>query len=311
MGAGHAHDGLPADPGAFPRHRRTLAAVLAITLANFAAQVVGAVWSGSLALIADAGHQLTDVMGLGLALTAAHLVRRPGSHRRTWGFRRAEVLSAAVQAIVLTAVAVYVIGEGIRRLVQPPEVSAGPMLVFGVVGLLGNGVAIGLLVRSRTDNLNLRAAFLEVVNDALGSVAVIVAAVLIATTGWLRADAVVSLVVGALILPRAVRILSEAGAVLLESTPRGLDLADVRAHLMRARHVHDVHDLHASQIATGLPVLSAHIVVDQSCFTDGDLPALLDDLQRCVADHFPVSVEHSTFQFEPATHGDHEPARHH
>ena len=214
-----------------------------------------------------------------------------------------------MQAIVLTAVAVYVIIEGVRRLLDPPEVTR-PMIIFGVVGLVGNLIAIAMLTRSRDANLNLRAAFLEVVNDALGSVAVIVAAIVIATTGWLRADAVVSLLVGALILPRAVLLLRDAGAVLLESTPKGLDLAEVRRHLMETPHVRDVHDLHASQIATGLPVLSAHIVVDEVCFNDGHLPRLLDHLQRCVADHFPISIEHSTFQFEPVDHGAHEPARH-
>jgi cobalt-zinc-cadmium efflux system protein len=207
-------------------------------------------------------------------------------------------------------VAVYVLVEGIRRLLEPPPVASGAMLAFGVVGLLGNAVAIALLTRSRSANLNLRAAFLEVINDALGSVAVIVAAVVIATTGWLRADAVVSLLVGLLILPRALALLREAAAVLLESTPRGLDLVEVRQHLLQTPHVHDVHDLHASQIATGLPVLSAHVVVDDSCFHDGHLPAMLDAVQHCVADHFPVSIEHSTFQFEPLSHVAHESATH-
>jgi cobalt-zinc-cadmium efflux system protein len=184
------------------------------------------------------------------------------------------------------------------------------MIIFGSLGLLGNLVGIALLLRDRTANLNLRAAFLEVLNDALGSVAVIVAALVIAMTGWLRADAVVSLIVGALILPRAVLVLRDAGLVLLEATPKGLDLDLVRQHLLETEHVHDVHDLHASQIATGLPVLSAHVVVDESCFSDGRLPGLLDVLQRCVADDFPISIEHSTFQFEPVSHQDHEPARH-
>ncbi|CAA9312370.1 MAG: Cobalt-zinc-cadmium resistance protein CzcD [uncultured Friedmanniella sp.] len=287
-----------------------LTLVLAVTAANFVAQVVGAALSGSLALVADAGHMLTDVMGLVLALVAAGLMTRAASTRRTWGFVRAEVLSAAAQALVLGGVAVYVLVEGIRRLLEPPPVASGTMLAFGLVGLIGNGVAIALLTRSRTANLNLRAAFLEVVNDALGSVAVIVAAVVITTTGWLRADAVVSLLVGLLILPRALLLLREAAAVLLESTPRGLDLAEVRSHLLQTPHVHDVHDLHASQIATGLPVLSAHVVVDDSCFHDGHLPSMLDAVQRCVADHFPVSIEHSTFQFEPLSHVEHEHATH-
>ncbi|GAA1433392.1 cation diffusion facilitator family transporter [Microlunatus lacustris] len=310
MGGSHGSHGHGHGPSGLGDHRRLLTLVLAITAANFVAQVVGAVVSGSLALLADAGHMLTDVMGLALALVAAGLMTRAASSRRTWGLVRAEVLSAAVQALVLSGVALYVLVEGIRRLFEPPPVASGAMLAFGIVGLVGNAVAIALLTRSRTANLNLRAAFLEVVNDALGSVAVIVAAVVIATTGWLRADAVVSLLVGLLILPRALLLLREAAAVLLESTPRGLDLAEVRQHLLETPHVHDVHDLHASQIATGLPVLSAHVVVDDSCFNDGHLPAMLDAVQRCVADHFPVSIEHSTFQFEPLSHVEHEHATH-
>jgi cobalt-zinc-cadmium efflux system protein len=307
---GVSHSRAPADGSGPNGHRRRLALVFAITCGNFVAQLVGAAVSGSLALIADAGHLLTDVMGLLIALVAAGLMTRSATQRRTWGYQRAEVLAAAGQAIILSAVAVYVIVEGIRRLLEPPEVSSEIMIIFGGLGLLGNLVGISLLSRDRTASLNLRAAFLEVLNDALGSVAVIVAAVVIAMTGWLRADAVVSLIVGALILPRAVLVLRDAGLVLLEATPKGLDLDLVRQHLLETEHVHDVHDLHASQIATGLPVLSAHVVVDESCFSDGRLPALLDVLQRCVADHFPISIEHSTFQFEPVSHQDHEPARH-
>ncbi len=305
MAAGHNHvDSVDLD------HRWRLRVVLAITTTNFVLQVIGAAITRSLALIADAGHMLTDVIGLSMALVAASLALRAASQRRTWGFKRAEVLAAAGQALILTAVACYVIVEGIRRLIHPPQVASTAMIVFGVVGLLVNVIAIAVLSSSRGANLNTRAAFLEVVNDALGSVAVIVAAVVIATTGWLRADAVVSLLVGWLILPRAVLILRDASAVLLESTPKGLDLDDVRRHLMETEHVHNVHDLHASQIATGLPVLSAHVVVDDTCFLDGHLPQLLDQLQRCVADHFPISIEHSTFQFEPLSHEVHEAPTH-
>jgi cobalt-zinc-cadmium efflux system protein len=141
-------------------------------------------------------------------------------------------------------------------------------------------------------------------------VAVLTAAVVIALTGWSRADAVVSVLIGALILPRTLRLLRETTEVLLESTPRGLDLDDVRAHLLGLDHVHAVHDLHASQIATGLPVLTAHVVVDDVCFQNGHAPQMLDQLQACLAQHFPVAVEHSTFQLEPAGHADHETHTH-
>lgn len=289
--------------------RRRLAVVLGITFAVLVAEVVGAAVSGSLALLADAGHVLADVAGLLIALIAATLAVRPATARRTWGYRRAEVLAATLQAAVLLAVGVFVLVEGVRRLLEPPEVGSTAMAVFGAVGLAGNVASLLVLTRGR-DNLNMRAAFLEVVNDALGSVAVLVAAVVIATTGWLRADAVVSILIGLLILPRTLRLLRETVEVLLEATPRGLDLDQVRQHLLELPHVHAVHDLHASQIATGLPVLTAHVVIDDSCFHDGHAPQMLDQLQACVAGHFPVAVEHSTFQLEPRSHAHHEAGAH-
>lgn len=305
MTGGHNHA-----PAAVPDavHTRRLAAVLAITATVLVVEVVGAVVSGSLALLADAGHMLTDVAGLAFALVAAVLAQRPATPQRTWGYRRAEVLAAAAQAAVLFAVGVFVLVEGFRRLLEPPGVAATAMLVFGLVGLAGNAFGIGLLARSRGSNLNMRAAFLEVVNDALGSAAVLAAALVIAVTGWLRADAVASILIGALILPRTWRLLRETVDVLLEATPKNLDLGEVRDHLLAVEHVHGVHDLHASQVATDLPVLTAHVVVDDSCFLDAHLPALLDQLQHCLAGHF--DVEHSTFQFERAGHSDHEHPTH-
>ena len=234
----------------------------------------------------------------------------PRHPAKTWGYRRAEVLAAAAQAAVLLAVGVFVLVEGVQRLIDPPEVASGAMVVFGIVGLLGNLVAIGVLAGAKGANLNMRAAFLEVVNDALGSAAVLVAAASIAWFGWQRADAVASLLIGGLILPRTWRLLRETVDVLLEATPKGLDLDDVRAHILSLPHVREVHDLHASQVATNLPVLSAHVVVDDGCFHDGHAPQILDQLQQCVASHHGVSVEHSTFQLEAAGHGDHEHPTH-
>jgi cobalt-zinc-cadmium efflux system protein len=305
MAHGHDHH-APAGQG----HQRRLALVLAITGAVLVAEVVGALLTGSLALLADAGHMLTDIFGLVMALLAAHLTTRPPTDQRTWGFQRAETLAAVAQAVLLLAVGAYVLVEAVRRLFEPSGVAATGMLVFGVVGLVGNSASIWILASSRTATLNLRAAFLEVLNDALGSVAVIVAAVIIATTGWTRADAIVSLLIGVLILPRTVGLLRDAAKVLLESTPAGLDLNDVRRHILEVPHIQDVHDLHASQIASGVPVLTAHVVVDDACFFDGHLPTLLDNLQSCVAEHFAVSVGHSTFQFEQAAHATHEAPSH-
>ena len=302
MGAGHGHQTLTDSA------KGRLTAVLGITGAVLVVEVVGAVVSGSLALLADAGHMLTDVAGLSLAVVAARLVGRPATAARTWGFQRAEVLAAAAQAAVLLAVGGYVIVEAVRRLVAAPEVASTAMIVFGSVGLVGNLVAIAILYGARHHSMNTRAAFLEVANDALGSVAVLVAAVVIALTGWDRADAVASLLIGALILPRTWKLLRESVDVLLESTPKDLDLAVVRAHVMRVKHVIAIHDLHASQLATNLPTFSAHVVVDDACFHDGHLKTLLDDIQSCLSGHF--DVEHSTIQFEAASHADHEPARH-
>ncbi|WP_019873137.1 cation diffusion facilitator family transporter [Sporichthya polymorpha] len=297
----HDHDHQASAP------KTVLASVLGVTLVVLIAEVVGALWSGSLALLADAGHMLTDAAGLSLALFAAVLMQRPPSDRLTWGYRRAEILAAAAQAAVLLAVASYILVEAVRRMFDPGEIESGVMVVFGVVGLLGNAVAIGLLARARRthgENLNTRAAMLEVINDALGSVAVLVAAAVIALTGWARADAVVSLLIGVLIVPRTWRILRQAVNILLEATPSDLDMTEVRRHLLELPHVQAVHDLHASTVGTGLPVLTVHLVVDDDCFHDGHLMTLLDEAQDRLAGVF--DVEHSTIQFEAASHSAHE-----
>jgi cobalt-zinc-cadmium efflux system protein len=306
---GHQH-GTVGTVGAVDTHRTRLAIALAISVTILVAQVVGAIWTGSLALLVDTAHVLTDTGGLAIALLAARLAARPATPRRTWGLRRTEVLAATAQASVLLAVGLYVLVEGVHRLVQPPEVASAEMIVFGVIGLIGNVAAVAVLAGSRGATFTTRAAFLEVVNDALGSLAVIIAAVVMTLTGWARADAVVALLIGALILPRTVSLLRDTVNVLLESTPRGLDLDAVRGHILALPHVRAVHDLHASQIATGLPVLTAHVVLDDDCFHDGHALDLLDQLQACVAKHFDVSVEHSTFQLEPRKHRDHEYSPH-
>ena len=301
-----AHDHAHAPPSG----RGRLAVALGITAAVLVAEVIGSIITGSLALLVDAAHMLTDAGGLAIALVAATLVNRPPTAKRTWGFGRAEVLGATAQAAILLGVGVFVIIEAVRRLFDPPEIAGPQLVIFGVIGLLGNVASIAVLASSRTRNLNLRAAFLEVLNDAVGSVAVIVAALVIVFTGFQLADAIAAILIGALILPRAVLLLRDTTNVLLESTPKGLDLDAVRGHLLGLDHVRSVHDLHVSQIATGLPVLTAHVVVDDECFYDGHAPRMLDDLQKCVAEHFDVQIEHSTFQLELAEHGKHEHPTH-
>lgn len=302
----HSHAGAPGES-----HHRRIAVALGITLMVFIVQVIGSILTGSLALLFDSAHVLTDAGGLAMALLAARLMVRPANSKRTWGFARAEVLAATAQAAVLLAVGLVVLVEGVQRLFHPTEIASQEMIVFGAIGLLGNIVSMFVLMGGRNKNFNMRAAFLEVVNDALGSVAVIVAAIIISTTGWMQADALVAMLIGALILPRTVKLLLETIHVLLESTPSGLDLDEVRKHIMELEHVRGVHDLHASQIATGLPILSAHVVVDEGCFHDGHAAKMLDALQHCVAGHFDVSVEHSTFQLEPVGHAEHEHGAHH
>ncbi len=305
MSGSHDHDHSSA---AAAGHKRPLAIVLAISSTVLIVEVVGAFVSGSLALLADAGHMLTDVAGLTLALIAATLITRPATPRRTWGYRRAEILAAAAQAAVLLAVGVFVLVEGVKRLIEPPTVAPGAMAVFGIVGLLGNAVSILLLSRIQGGNLNTRAAMLEVINDALGSIAVLIAAVIIALTGWDQADAVASILIGLMILPRTWKLLRETVDVLMEAAPKGVDLSAIRTHILEVDRVHEVHDLHVSSVASDLPVLTAHVVVAESCFHDGELPRLLDRLQQCLAGHF--DVEHSTFQFEPDGHAEHEHAAH-
>ena len=294
MGATHEHA-----PSA---NRRRLAVAFGITAIVVVAEVIGAAITGSLALLVDAAHMLTDSVGLLLALAASSLMYRPASDRYTWGLRRTEVLSAVAQAALLFGVGMFALVEGIRRLFEPPVIASGTLLVFGVIGLAANIAAILVLAGGRGSNLNMRAAFLEVVNDALGSVGVIVSAVLIAAFGWYRADAVVGILIALLIVPRTVILLRSSFGVLLESTPKGIDLDDVRKHVVQLPHVVDVHDLHITRISSDLPVLTAHVIVEDSCFTDGHVARMLPQLQQCVAEHFELSIEHSTFQLEPAGH---------
>lgn len=304
--SGHDHS-----HGAAARGRRgKLALVFGITVSVMVAEIIGALASGSLALLADAGHMFTDSAGLLIALFAASLSLKPPTDKRTWGYKRVEIIAAAGQAALLLAVGGFIVYEGIRRLIDPPAVESGTMLWFGIIGLAGNIAGLLILASHRGSNLNMKAAFLEVLNDALGSAAVIASAVIIALTGWTRADAVVSLLIGALIIPRTLVLLRDTIDVLMETAPRGLDLEQVRNRLLALPHVVDVHDLHASRVDSDTPVLSAHVTVRDSCLTADHLTLVLADLQTCVAKDFAVSIEHSTFQIEPAAHRGAETIRH-
>ena len=290
------------------RHRRALITVLALSALVAIAEVVGAVLTGSLVLLADAAHMAADVAGLGLSLLAVYIAARPPTARRTFGYARAEILAAMANAVLLLGMATFIIVEAIRRLMSPPEVSSGLLIVFGVIALCANAVSLLVLRRGQAESLNLRGAFLEVASDALGAAAVIVTGIVIATTGFTRADPIFSLLVGLLILPRTWRLLRETVDVLLEASPRDMDLSEVRRHMTNLHGVRDVHELHAWTITSGLPVLSAHVVVDPELFDDGRCFAMLDRLQDCLRGHF--DVEHSTFQLEPAGHAAHERPMH-
>ncbi|MFZ5872718.1 MAG: cation diffusion facilitator family transporter [Actinomycetota bacterium] len=305
MGLGHSH--APTHATASAAHRGRLVIALALTSTVMLVEVVGGLLSGSLALLADAGHMATDAAGMAMALIAVTLAQRPPTTRRTFGLQRVEILAAAVNALVLFGLAIYILIEAYRRFTEPPEIASGLMLGVAVVGLLVNTVSLLLLRRGQRQSLNLRGAYLEVLGDLLGSVAVIIAAVVIAVTGLTAADPVASVVVALMILPRAWALLREAGAILLEATPKDVDLEEVRAHILEMPGVIDVHDMHAWTITSGMPVLSAHVVVVDE-LAEGDHAPVLDGLADCLSDHF--DVEHCTFQVEPSRHRDHESTLH-
>jgi len=307
---GHAHDshGGHSHAVSADADRRQLWVALLLLLAFMVGEVIVAVASGSLALLSDAGHMLSDVGAIGASLWAIRLAARPATGAWTFGWKRAEILSAAANGITLLVVSGIVGIEAIRRLIDPPPVDGGPVLVVALVGVLVNIVAAWVLAKANRSSLNVDGAYQHILTDLYGFIGTVVAGIVILTTGYNRADAIASLVVVALMLKAAWGLLRDSGRVLLEAAPEGIDLDQVRGHLLENEHVHDVHDLHVWTVTSNLPTLSAHVVIDDSCFTDGHAPQLLDTLQACLGDHF--DVEHSTFQLEPASHAGHEGLTH-
>jgi cobalt-zinc-cadmium efflux system protein len=298
-GHGHGHDHGHAT--AAHAHRGRLVVVLVLTLSVMVVEVVGGVVSGSFALVADAGHMLTDSAGVALALGATALASRPATAARTFGWQRAEMLAALVNGLVIAIVGALVIVGGIRRILDPQEVEGGLMLAVACVGLVANAIGLVLLVPGQRDSLNVRGAYLEVLGDLLGSAAVILAALVVLATGFVRADGIASVVIGVMILPRAVGLLRQVATVLLEATPVGVDLEVVRSHICGVPGVVGVHDLHAWTITSGVPVLSAHVEVPDELLERGEAGRVLDDLRSCLAGHFDVA--HCTFQLEPPSAG--------
>lgn len=302
----HSHD-------AHAANRTRLGVAIAIIGAFLVVQVVGGLLSGSLALLADAGHMAGDLLGLVLALGAAVVAARPATDRQTYGFRRFEVFGALANGVLLVVVAVTVSAGAIGRLLsgaqgEAHEVAGGPMLAVAVAGLVANVVALVVLRGGANDSINLRGAYLEVLGDTLGSALVIAAAVVILTTGWAAADPIASLAIAALIVPRAVMLLRDVMRVLSQSAPAETDVAEIRDHILGTPGVVSVHDVHVWAITTGAHVFSAHVEVEPDVFASGRTGELLDALGGCLSEHF--DVEHSTFQLEPAGRGEHEHATH-
>ncbi|WP_328758908.1 cation diffusion facilitator family transporter [Streptomyces sp. NBC_00271] len=307
MGAGHDHGhahGAPATGTAAAAYRGRLRVALSITLTVMVVEIVGGLMADSLALVADAAHMATDAVGLGMALLAIHFANRPPSGNRTFGYARAEILAALANCLLLLGVGGYVLYEAIHRFVTPADTEGGLTIVFGLIGLVANTISLMLLLRGQKDSLNVRGAFLEVVADALGSVAVIISAAVIMTTGWQAADPIASILISIMIVPRTWRLLHETLDVLLEAAPKNVDMAEVRAHILALSGVEDVHDLHAWTITSGMPVLSAHVVVSSEVLNAIGHEKMLHELQGCLGHHF--DVEHCTFQLEPSGHAEHE-----
>ncbi len=290
-------------------NRSRLMIAIAIVSAVLIVEAVGAWLSGSLSLLADAGHMLSDLTGLIVALIATIVAARPATDRQTFGYRRAEVFGALVNGIILVVVAVGVTLGAVGRLIGgEAEVHGTPMLVVACIGLIANTAALLVLRSSAAHSINMRGAYLEVLGDVLGSALVIVAAVVIMTTGFVQADAIASLLIAALIVPRALVLLRDVVRVLSESAPADTDVEEIRNHLRTTAGVVAVHDVHVWAITSGHPVFTAHVVVEPSVFREGRTGELLDALSGCLATHF--DVEHSTFQLEPAEHAAHEDELH-
>lgn len=302
-GSGHGREhGIP------DAERRYLITALALLIAFMITEVVVAVASGSLVLLSDAGHMLSDLGAIGASLWAMSLAARPATGAWTFGWKRAEILSAAGNGITLLVVSGIVSFEAIRRLIHPPGVDGAPVLVVALIGVAVNIAAAWVLAKANRSSLNVEGAYQHILTDLYGFIGTVVAAIIILATGFNRADAIASLIVVALMLKAAWGLLHDSGRVLLEAAPEDIDLADVRTHLLESDHVRDVHDLHVWTVTSNLPTLSAHVVLDDSCFNDGHAPRLLDELQHCLVGHF--DVQHSTFQLEPVSHAGHEPGTH-
>ena len=278
--------------------RRALAVVFVLTTAFMAIEAIGGLVTGSLALLADAGHMLSDSFSLGLALFAVWLAGRPATPNRSFGYKRAEILAALVNGATLVAISIWIFVEAYQRLWEPPEILGGWMLAVAILGLLVNVAGALILSRSGGESLNLQGALRHVVADILGSVGAIAAAIVILATGWRYADPLISVLIGLLVLGSSWRLLRESTNILLEGTPRGVDADEVGRKMAGAEGVQEVHDLHIWTITSGFPALAAHVLVGH----DEDCHARRRELEDLLKQEY--GIEHTTLQVDHA--GDHQ-----
>jgi cobalt-zinc-cadmium efflux system protein len=274
-------------------NRRRLTLALLLAAGYTVAEVAGGLWTGSLALLADAGHMLSDTAALGLSLFAVRFAERPPTPQRTWGHYRIEILAALANGAALVAVAIFILVEAYRRMAQPPEVLGGPMLAIAAGGLAVNLAGLAILHGGRDESLNVRGAWLHVLTDMLGSIGAMAAAAMIWAFGWFWADPAISALIGLLVVYSAWRLVAESVSVLMEGSPRGIDVDAVHRVMLSTPGVASVHDLHVWTITSGLDSLSAHVVIE-----DGHRPgALLAALRTVLQDRF--GIHHITIQVEP------------
>lgn len=295
MGEGHGH-GHGTAASAAGRHRRPLVIAFGLTAAFMVVEIAAGLIFDSLALLSDGAHMATDVLGLGMALAAITLAQRPATSQRSFGSYRLEVLAALANAVLLFGVAGYVLVEAARRIGDPPEVPGAPLLVVAVVGLVVNVISFRLLTAGAKESLNVRGAYLEVLADMVGSVGVIVAAVVIFLTGWPYADTLIGVAIGLFILPRTWRLGGQALRILMQSAPPGVDVAALEAELAALPGVAEVHDLHVWTLTSGIESASGHVVVVDGADYHGVLDSVADLLRT---EH---GVTHTTIQCEPAGH---------
>jgi cobalt-zinc-cadmium efflux system protein len=298
--AGHDHaHGVSAEAD-----KRYLIATLILLLAFMVFEVTTALVANSLALLADAGHMLVDVGAIAGSFVAIRMAARPATGSHTFGLRRAEILAAAGNGITLLLVSALVTFEAVQRLIHPSTVHGGVLIVVASVGVGVNVAASVILSRANRTSLNIQGAYRHILTDLYGFIGTVVAGIIIVTTGFSRADSIASLIVVGLMVKAAVQLLRPALRILLEGTPEGIDLEEVRQHLLELPEVASVHDLHAWTLTSSLPILTAHVVVTDQCISQGQVGRVLDHLQSCLAGHF--DVEHSTLQLEAIGHIDHE-----